>query len=162
MKGISEVIAIILILMIVIALAALAYTWFSGIFGQITSTAGTNIQNTANTMNIQFAIDAAACSAAPCAAGSTLSMTIRNTGQPHFDATKTSFYIDGKPFTGATCTASAGCNATDMANGCAYACTKTTVAADPVPKCQSTNPAQSSTMKAVIASGLEQSDIIVC
>ena len=168
MKGISEVIAIILILMIVIALAALAYTWFSGIFGQMTSTAGQNIQTTANTMNIQFVLEASACDpniVAPvttCDTGDLISMTIRNTGQPHFDATKTSFYIDGKPFTGAVCAAAAGCTANDLANGCAYSCTKTTVAADPKPKCTSANPAISSTMKAVIASGLEQSDTVVC
>jgi flagellin-like protein len=163
MKGVSEIIAIILILMIVIALAALAYTWFSGIFASMTTTAGTNIQNTANTMNIQFVIDAASCNTGPCAVGSTVSITVRNTGQPHFNASQTSFYIDGKPFafTAAQCTAGT-CIATDLANGCTYTCSRVTVAADPLPRCPSVTPAQTSLMKAVIASGLEQSDTVNC
>jgi len=166
MKGVSEVIAIILILMIVIALAALAYTWFSGIFTQLTGTAGQTIQQTTTTMGTQFAIEAAACAvgATPaCDVGDTITMTIRNTGQPTFDATRTSFYIDGAPFTGATCSSPAGCTATSLANGCTYSCTKARVAADPQPRCPTgTTTATISQMKAVIATGLEASEIVQC
>lgn len=162
MKGVSEVIAIILILMIVIALAALAYTWFSGIFTQLTGTAGQTIQSTANTMGIQFSLEAAACSANPCGVGATVTMSIRNTGQPTFDATRTTFYVDGIPFTGAVCAAPAGCVAATLANGCTYSCSKVRVAGDPQPKCGGTTPATTSTMKSVIASGLEQTEIIAC
>jgi len=164
MKGISEIIAIILILMIVIAMAALAYTWFSGIFTTLTGTAGTAVTATTTQMSIQFALEAAACSGAgTCPVGSVVSMTIRNTAQTVFDATKTSFYIDSKSFTGATCSSPVGCTATALANGCIYSCTKTTVAADPSPiKCSTTSPTNPSLMKAVIASGIAQSQTIVC
>jgi flagellin-like protein len=166
MKGVSEVIAIILILMIVIALAALAYTWFSGIFTQLTGTAGQTIQSTTTTMGTQFSLEAAACAvgATPaCDALDVISMSIRNTGQPIFDATKTTFYIDGAPFTGAACSSPAGCTANALANGCTYSCTKARVAADPQPRCpMGTTTATISTMKAVIATGLEQSEIIAC
>jgi len=168
MKGVSEVIAIILILMIVIALAALAYTWFSGIFTQLTGTAGQTIQQTATTMGTQFVLEAAACSvgATPaCDVGDTITFTLRNTGQPTFDATKTSVYIDGVPFTltGATCAATTGCTAATLANGCAYSCSRARAATDPQPKCPTgTTTATISQMKAVITTGLEANEVVQC
>jgi flagellin-like protein len=162
MKGVSEVIAIILILMIVIALAALAYTWFSGIFTQLTGTAGQTITSTTATMGTQFVLESAACNANPCILGSTLSFTIRNTGQPTFDATRTTFYIDGKPFAGLpACAPAATCVAATLANGCSYSCTRV-LAATELPKGCGGTPATTSYVKAVIASGLEQNEIIVC
>jgi len=165
MKGVSEVIAIILILMIVIALAALAYTWFSGIFTQLTGTAGQTIQTTTTTMGTQFAIEAASCSTPACAAGATISVTIRNTGQPTFDATKTGFYIDGAPITflAAVCSSPAGCTPATLANGCTYTCSRARAAGDPQPRCPTgTTTATISQMKAVIATGLEGSETIQC
>ena len=162
MKGVSEVIAIILILMIVIALAALAYTWFSGIFTQLTGTAGQTVTATATTMGTQFVLEAAACNANPCIVGSTYSFTLRNTGQPSFDATKTSFYIDGKPFGAApVCAPAAGCAAATLATGCSYSCTRVIVAGETPKGCGGT-PTTTSYIKAVIASGLEQSEPIMC
>ncbi|MFH1229417.1 MAG: archaellin/type IV pilin N-terminal domain-containing protein [Candidatus Aenigmatarchaeota archaeon] len=165
MKGVSEIIAIVLILMIVIALAALAYTWFSGIFTQMTTTAGQNVVATQTTMNTQFVLESAACSAAGCAVGSTVSMTIKNTGQPTIDATKTTFYIDGKSFVvlPAACAAASGCVSNALVTGCSYSCSRVTVATDPTPiRCTSSNPTNPSILKAVIATGLEQTDSIIC
>jgi hypothetical protein len=115
-------------------------------------------------MNTQFSIDAASCSVAPCAAGATISATIRNTGQPLFDPTKTSFYIDGKPIALAGCAYGGGaaCAAATFSNGCTYTCSKVAVAGDPLPNCPSQNPAKSSSLKAVIATGLEQDDTVAC
>lgn len=166
MKGVSEVIAIILILMIVIALAALAYTWFSGIFTQLTGSAGQTIVSTTTTMGTQFSLEAAACAvgATPaCDVGDVISMSLRNTGQPVFDATKTSFYIDGIAFTGGVCASPVGCTAAALANGCTYTCTKARVAGDPQPKCpMGSTTTTISTMKGVIATGLEATEIIQC
>jgi hypothetical protein len=90
-------------------------------------------------------------------------MTVRNTGQPTFDATKTTFYIDGVPFTGAVCTVVAPCVAATLVNGCTYSCTKARVLADPQPKCPTgTTTTTISQMKAVISTGLEADEIVQC
>lgn len=89
MKGVSAVIAIILILMIVVALAALAYTWFTGIFSELTGTAGTSISDTTSQMSLNFALDAASC------ASGDLTFTIRNTGTGVLDADQVEAYLDG-------------------------------------------------------------------
>jgi flagellin-like protein len=102
MKGISEIIAIILILMIVIALAALAYTWFSGIFNQLTTTAGSSVTQTATAMGTQFKIENIR-NTTP----TSISATIRNLGTQAINLTNAGAYYDGVPATSANITSSA-------------------------------------------------------
>ena len=156
MKGVSEVIAIILILLIVIALAALAYTWFSGIFSTMTQTAGQNIEQNAQQMNIQFRLDSASCSANPCIAASTVSVTIRNTGQQAFDATQTNIYQGGtlKTVAGTTYSPGTCSGAGNFKNGCTA--TYTYAAAAPLPTCSTT------VMKAGITNGLTDTATLAC
>jgi flagellin-like protein len=94
MKGISEIIAIILILMIVIALAALAYTWFSGIFNQMTTNAGTSVTQTSNSMETQFKIENLKFVDA-----THINATIRNLGTRSVNLTGVGAYYDGTPAT---------------------------------------------------------------
>jgi flagellin-like protein len=94
MKGISEIIAIILILMIVIALAALAYTWFSGIFTQMTTTAGTSVTQTANTMGTQFKIENVRNTSTTI-----INVTVRNLGTQSINLSNAGAYYNGVPGT---------------------------------------------------------------
>ena len=113
MKGVSEIIAIIMILMITISLAALAYTWFSGIFSQIMDAAASLLTRSSKNMATQFKVD----NAFYVASANTIYVSIRNTGNQNFDASKTLFYIKGVPGSG-TITCSAGCICNDLAAGC--------------------------------------------
>jgi archaeal type IV pilus assembly protein PilA len=101
MKGISEIIAIILILMIVIALAALAYTWFSGIFNQMTTNAGTSVTQSTNTMGTAFKIENIR-NVTP----TNISVTIRNLGTQSISLTNAGAYYDGVPATNTNISAS--------------------------------------------------------
>jgi flagellin-like protein len=114
MKGVSEIMAIILILMITISLAALAYTWFSGIFSEIMEAAGALLTRSSKTMATQFKVD----NALYVVADNLIYVSIRNTGNQNFDASKTLFFIRGVPGEFSAITCSTGCNCNDLANGC--------------------------------------------
>lgn len=114
MKGISEIIAIILILMITISLAALAYTWFSGIFTDIMDAAGSLLLRSSKTMSTQFKVD----NALYVASDNIVYVSIRNTGNQNFDASKSLFFIKGIAGEFSAIACSAGCNCNDLANGC--------------------------------------------
>lgn len=114
MKGVTEIIAIILILMITIALAALAYTWFSGIFSDIMDAAASLLSRSSKNMATQFKVD----NALYVASDNIIYVSIRNTGNQNFNATKSTFYIRGVPgdFSVIDCP---NCNCNDLAPGCA-------------------------------------------
>jgi len=114
MKGVSEIIAIIMILMITISLAALAYTWFSGIFSEIMEMAGALLTRSSKSMATQFKVD----NVHYVVADNLIYVSIRNTGNQNFDASKTMFYINDIPGGYSSMTCSAGCNCNDLASGC--------------------------------------------
>lgn len=113
MKGVSEIIAIIMILMIVIALSALAYTWFSGIFSELISVAGTSLTRSSKSMATQFTIESATYNAS----AGTVYVSVRNTGTQGFNATRSLFYVRDSPgaFSYIDCQS---CNCNDLAQGC--------------------------------------------
>lgn len=101
MKGVSAVIAIILILMIVVALAALAYTWFTGIFSDLTTSAGESITQSTEQMSLSFSLESATCPV-PCATGTAMTLVIRNTGTGLIEANSVAVYLD-EVFQATTC-----------------------------------------------------------
>jgi flagellin-like protein len=113
MKGVTEIVAIILILMITIALAALAYTWFSGIFSEVMDAAASLLSRSSKNMATQFKVD----NVLYVASDNIIYVSIRNTGNQNFDASKTLFYIRGVPggFSVIDCL---NCNCNNLAQGC--------------------------------------------
>lgn len=114
MKGVTEVVAIILILMITIALAALAYAWFSGIFSDIMGAAASSLSRSSKSMATQFKVD----NVLYVVSDNMLYVSIRNTGDQNFNATKSTFYIRGIPGEFSVIACSTGCNCNDLAGGC--------------------------------------------
>jgi flagellin-like protein len=114
MKGVSEIIAIILILMITISISALAYIWFSGIFSEIMDAAGALLSRSSKNLDTRFIID----NALYIASDNIVYVSIRNTGNQNFDASKTLFYIGGIPGEFSSCSPSTGCSCYDLAGGC--------------------------------------------
>lgn len=92
MKGVSAVIAIILILMIVVALAALAWTWFSGIFADLTESAGESITQQQEQIQKNFALEASFC-----AVNGSIGFSVRNIGTGELDGDQVSAYVNNVP-----------------------------------------------------------------
>jgi len=143
MKGQEAVIAIVLILMMVIALAALAYTWFSGIFNQLMQAAGFAVTKTTGSMSMRFNVENAVYTGPP---NSFVYVTIRNTGNEKFDATKTSLYINDMPQTLNDYSCSIDCDCTGLEQGCIATFNMTYASLPP-----------QSFVKVVIENGLESS-----
>ncbi len=85
MRGVSEVIAIILILMITISLAGLAYMFMSTTMSDVTSSAGSTVDATTNSMLTSFTIESM----------DVAKVYVRNTGQNTL--TSISVYVNDEP-----------------------------------------------------------------
>ncbi|MFH1473301.1 MAG: archaellin/type IV pilin N-terminal domain-containing protein [Candidatus Aenigmatarchaeota archaeon] len=145
MKGVSAVIAIILILMIVVALAALAYTWFTGIFSDLTASAGESITQSTSQMSLSFSLESVTCGTAGCPSGSTLTVVIRNTGTGDIVADSVGVYLD-EFFQSTTC--GSGVDVDSLAS-----CTVTT---NRIGNCGT------SVVKATIGSGIVGTKTLAC
>ena len=91
MKGISAVIAVVLILMITVALAAMAYVWFTGVFENISESAGEAATKTGETIATSFSI-----ASAVVANNSYADIYITNTGSSDIDQTAFNVFVAGK------------------------------------------------------------------
>ena len=93
MKGISSVIAVVLILMITVALSAMSYVWFTGVFEDISSSAGDAASNAASQIGSGFSIVSAYYSGELT---ETSSIQITNTGTTSLKAGNFIIVVSGK------------------------------------------------------------------
>jgi FlaG/FlaF family flagellin (archaellin) len=94
MKGISTILAMLLMVIIVISLVALVYTWFSGIFASTTSSAGTALTGTTNSMLTDFSIENAKQEA-----DGNITVDLRNVGTASINTSQIVTYVNNTLYT---------------------------------------------------------------